>query len=160
MDRKMRRYRQELPADEVSRILRDGKVGVLAVEGDDGYPYAVPLNYVADRQCIYFHCAARGHKIDALRRNPKCSMCIIEKDDVVPEKFTSYFRSVIAFGHAEIIDDIKEKRAALMLLCDKYSLGIDAATEISKFLKPVCIVRIKIDSITGKEAIELTGERK
>lgn len=47
-----------------------------------------------------------------------------------------------------------------MLLCDKYSPGIDAATEISKFLKPVCIVRIKIDSITGKEAIELTGERK
>ena len=43
--------------------------GVLAVNGDDGYPYAIPLNYFYDRdeRKIYFHGARAGHKVDALR---------------------------------------------------------------------------------------------
>lgn len=100
IERKMRRFRQELPQDEVLRILSTGKVAVWAVSGDDGYPYAVPVNYVYDNGCLFLHSASQGHKIDAIKRNPKCSVCIIDKDDVIPEEFTSYFRSVIAFGKA------------------------------------------------------------
>ncbi|MDE6649103.1 MAG: pyridoxamine 5'-phosphate oxidase family protein [Muribaculaceae bacterium] len=155
MERRMRRIRQLLPMEESIRILKGGRVAVWAVAGDDDYPYTVPINYVYADGFVYLHCARQGHKIDAIRRNPKCSLCIIDKDDVVPEEFTSYFRSVIVFGHAEIILDQKKIEDALSLLCEKYSPGIDPSHEINKFLKNVCIVRIKIIEITGKEAIEL-----
>ena len=49
---------------------------------------------------------------------------------------------------------------ALRSLAEKYSPGIDPETEISRFIKSVCIIRIDIDIITGKEAIELTRARK
>lgn len=155
----MRRFKQQLSAEEVESILLTGKYCVMAVSGDDDYPYAVPVNYVYDGTSIYIHSAAKGHKIDALRRNHKCSLCIVDKDDVIPEEFTSYFRSVIAFGTARFVESTDEKIAALRLLGDKYSPGVDPEAEIARFIKTVSIVRIDIDSVTGKEAIELTRER-
>lgn len=159
MARTMRRFRQELPANETERILRNGKYCVMAVSGDDDYPYSVPVNYAYDGNSIYIHSASQGHKIDAIRRNPKCSLCIVDRDDVIPEEFTSYFRSVIVFGKAHFVESTEDKVAALRLLGDKYSPGIDPEAEIARFIKTVCIVRIDIDSIAGKEAIELTRER-
>lgn len=159
MARTMRRFRQELPANETERILRNGKYCVMALSGDDDYPYAVPVNYAYDGKSIYIHSASQGHKIDAIRRNPKCSLCIVDRDDVIPEEFTSYFRSVIVFGTAHFVESTEDKVAALRLLGDKYSPGIDPEAEIARFIKTVCIVRIDIDSIAGKEAIELTRER-
>lgn len=160
MTRTMRRFRQRLSADEAEKILLTGKYCVMAVSGEDDYPYAVPVNYVYDGISIYIHSASRGHKIDALRRNPKCSLCIVDKDDVIPEEFTSYFRSVVVFGKAHFVETTDEKIAALRLLSDKYSPGIDPEAEIARFIKTVCIVRIDMDDITGKEAIELTRARK
>ncbi len=156
MTRAMRRFKQQLSAEEVERILRNGKYCVMAVSGDDGYPYAVPVNYVYDGTAIFIHSAAQGHKIDALRRNPKCSLCMVDKDDVIPEEFTSYFRSVIVFGKAHFVETTDEKIAALRLLGDKYSPGIDPEAEIARFIKTVSILRIDIESVSGKEAIELT----
>lgn len=159
MERTMRRFKQELPKEETERILRTGKYAVWAVDGDDDYPYAVPVNYVYDGQSIYIHSAAQGHKIDSIKRNPNCSLCIVDKDDVIPEEFTSYFRSVIVFGRESFVEAIADKEKALRLLCDKYSPGIDPAAEINKFLKAVSIIRIDIEKISGKEAIELTKQR-
>lgn len=152
---KMRRFRQALSDEENFDILHRGKVAVWAVDGDEDYPYAVPVNYVFHAGAILIHCASQGHKIDAILRNPKCSICVIDKDDVIPEKFTSYFRSVIAFGQAEILTDRQEKIDALLRLSAKYSPGIDPTHEIDRFINVVCIVRITLESITGKQAIEL-----
>ncbi|MDE5986789.1 MAG: pyridoxamine 5'-phosphate oxidase family protein [Prevotella sp.] len=159
MERKLRRNKQELPKEVTLQILRQGKVAVWAVDGDNDYPYAVPVNYVYDNGFVYIHCAKQGHKIDAIKRNPKCSLCIIDKDDIVPEEYTCYFRSIIAFGEAVIIDTDKDKVSALKLLCNKYSKGTDPTEEINRFLKTVCIVKIRIHAITGKEAIELARKR-
>lgn len=160
MERKLRRIRQELPAEECIEILNRSKSCVWAVSGDDDYPYAVPINFVYSNDYIYIHCACQGHKLDAIRRNPKCSICVIDKDDVVPDEFTTYFKSVIAFGEAELIEEDICKIDALRLLSEKYSPGIDPMEEIAKFLKNVCIVKIHLSRITGKEAIELTRMRK
>lgn len=159
MERKMRRFRQELPENETLRILETGKVAVLALDGDNGYPYSVPVNYVYSEGYLYIHSARQGHKIDAIRRNPLCSACIIEKDDIVPEQFTSYFRSIIIFGKAEFVDDRDEIIHILKLLSHKYSPGIDPTDEIKRFIDTVCVIRIKIEHATGKEAIELTRLR-
>jgi len=98
MFREMRRFRQALSQDDCAEVLRRNSSGVLAVSGDDGYPYAVPLSYVYAGSKLYFHCAPVGHKIDAIEKNSKVSFCVIDKDEVVPEKYTTYFRSVILFG--------------------------------------------------------------
>ncbi len=159
MTRTMRRFKQQLSTEETSRILLNGKYCVMAVSGDDGYPYSVPVNYVYDGTSIYIHSAVQGHKIDALKRNSKCSLCIVDKDDVIPEEFTSYFRSAIVFGKTHFVESTDEKIAALRLLSEKYSPDIDPETEISRFIDIVCMVKIDIDNVSGKEAIELTRER-
>ena len=103
MFRKMRRNRQMLTEEECIRILETDSSGVLAVLGDDDYPYAVPLSFVyADRK-LYFHCALSGHKLDAIQRHAKVSFCVIHQDQIVPEEYTTYFQSVIAFGRIKIL---------------------------------------------------------
>ena len=121
MFREMRRKRQQLTPDECSAILRGASSGVLAVLGDGGYPYAVPLSFVYDGDRIYFHCAREGHKLDAVRRESRASFCVIDRDEVVPERYTTRYRSVIAFGRVRVIEDDGEKRAAIEKLALKYS---------------------------------------
>lgn len=153
--RGMRRCGQALPEDEAAEILRRGKVCTLALAGDDGYPYAVPLNYVYDGTSVYVHSAREGHKIDALRRSEKCSLCVVDADEVVPERFTTYFRSAIAFGRAGIVEDDAERLRALRLLSEKYAPGVDPSEELRRFFAAVCVIRITIEALSGKEAVEL-----
>ena len=119
MFREMRRKRQQLSEKEAAAVLERGTSGVLAVLGDGGYPYAVPLSYVYQDGKIYFHCAGSGHKLDGIRNCDKVSFCVIDQDEVHPEKYTTYFRSVIAFGKARILEE-DEKRKAILLLTEKY----------------------------------------
>lgn len=155
----MRRVRQLLPPEETEQILRNGKECVLALNGEDG-PYSVPVNYVIEGRCVYFHSAKEGHKIDLMRKDSRVSLCVIDKDTVVPEEFTTYFRSVIAFGKAYFVENDDEKTRVLKLLCDKYCAGISPTDEINRLLKAVAIIRIDIDHMTGKEAIELVRMRE
>ena len=113
MFRKMRRKRQELPEAETIALLESCTSGVLAVQGDDDYPYAVPLSFAYEDGKLFFHSATAGHKLDAIERNEKASFCVIAADDIVPSKFTTHFRSAIAFGKARVVTDDDEKRHAL-----------------------------------------------
>ena len=78
--RPMRRFRQELTAEECVQVLERGTHGVLAVLGDEGYPYAVPLSYVHGEGKLWFHCAQAGHKLDAIRNYNKVSFCVVDQD--------------------------------------------------------------------------------
>lgn len=159
--RGMRRKRQELSRETSEAILRKATSGVLAVNGDDGYPYAVPMSFVYQSGSIFFHSAKCGHKVDAILRNSKVSFCVIETDDVKPEEFTTYFRSVIAFGKAAIVDSAEEKMAALRLLAEKYSPGVDGfQAEVDKSFDHMIVVRLDIEHLSGKEAIELVKEHR
>ena len=116
----MRRKRQLLSAGESMDILDNGTVGVLALSGDDDYPYAVPVSYVYDNSKIYFHGAKTGHKIDAIRKCSKASFCVIDQDKIIPEEYTTYFRSVIAFGKVRILENEDDIRDAIEKLAVKY----------------------------------------
>ena len=161
MFRDMRRRKQLLPAEVTERILQAGLVGVLGVSGDDDYPYTVPVNYAYEAGKIYFHSANTGHKLDGIQRNSKVSFCVIDQDDIVPEEFTSYFRSAIAFGKASIVADDAVKQRALELLARKYSPGLEAegAAVIRDEWNNVSIVEITVEHVTGKEAIELVNKK-
>lgn len=163
MFRSMRRTKQILSSSECVAILERGTSGVLAVLGDDGFPYTIPLNYTYSNHKLFFHSAKTGHKIDAILANPKVSFCVIDQDQIVPEEYTSYFRSVIAFGKARILDTAPEIRTALEFLAMKYS---SSQTEehrnnaIEKDFKMVCIIEVTIEHLSGKEAIELVKMKK
>lgn len=157
----MRRNRQQLSREECERILGRCTSGVLALTGDGGYPYAVPLSYVYAAGTIIFHSAVQGHKVDAIRRDNRCSFCVIEQDEIRPAEFTTYFRSVIVFGRIQILESADEKVQALRLLGRRYSPNDKAGLqhEIDKSLDHVMLLRLDIEHISGKEAIELVKAR-
>ena len=158
MFREMRRKKQLLALEESTAVLECGTSGVLAVLGDHGYPYAVPISYVYDGAHIYFHCAKAGHKLDAVKRNQKASFCVIDKDEIIPEEYTSYFRSVIAFGTIRILENEQEKRDAIEKLALKYAPDDTAdhrKAAIDREWGPLCMLEMTIEHLTGKEAIEL-----
>ena len=159
MFREMRRSKQILSREATEKILREGDFGVLAVAGDDGYPYAVPISYAVDGNKIYFHSAKTGHKLDAIKNNDKVSLCVVGKHEVVAEEFTTYFSSVIAFGRIKIVEDDADpdKLRGLELLADKYSATASAerrAKELSR-LSALVVPVMTIEHLTGKAAREL-----
>ena len=161
MFREMRRKKQVLSKEECELVLERGTSGVLAVLGEGGYPYAVPLSYVYADGKIVFHCAKQGHKLDAIAKNDKVSFCVVDLDDIQPERYTTYFRSVIAFGRARVLEE-EEKRAAIEALAAKYTPEDPEGRkqEIEREYRALCVVAIEIDHLSGKEAIELVRKKK
>lgn len=157
MFREMRLKKQALTAAEAVAMLETCTAGVLAVTGDDGYPYAVPLSFAYEDGKIYFHSATKGHKIDAITRSDKVSFCVIAQDEVLPATFNTLYRSAIVFGRARLLTDDAEKRHALECLLRKYSPGYltEGRAEIEREWARVSTVEIRIDHISGKAASEL-----
>lgn len=161
MFHEIRRSKQRLPQAEVLEILSRASSGVLALAGDEGYPYAVPLSFVYSDNKLFFHSALSGHKVDAIRRCDKASFCVIDQDQVLPAQYTTAYRSVIAFGKVRLIENEAEKRAAAELLAEKYNPGRydDGQAEIAKGIDRMYIIELGIEHMTGKEGIELTRQR-
>ena len=98
MFRELRRKKQLLPEAEIIEILQSCTSGVLAVTGDNDYPYAVPLSYAYKDGKLFFHFAKTGYKIDSILKNNKVSFCVIKTDDVIQKLLppTSEVRSFLA----------------------------------------------------------------
>lgn len=161
MERKMRRFKQLLSETDSKDILNNVTNGVLSLLDPDGGVYGVPVSFAYDGdKHIYLHSAVKGHKIDCIEADSRCSFCVVGQDEIVPEEFTSYFRSVIINGRIHKVSDSDEIMKGLLLLCEKYSPGIDSDMEIAKCLNHVTVLRIDIENMTGKESIELVRKHK
>lgn len=162
MFREMRRKNQRMSNEESIAVLERGTSGVLALSGDDGYPYAVPLSYVYTDGKIIFHSAMTGHKVDAIQRCDKASFCVIDQDEVVPEKYTTFFRSVIAFGRVKVLEGEDAKRTAIDVLAKRYRPGHDheRKMEIDGAMPRLCMLEMTIEHMTGKEAIEIVRQKR
>ena len=168
--RPMRRKRQELPKEECEKILRNATAGVLSVLSDGGYPYGVPMSFVYAEGKLYFHSAVEGHKLDAIVKEDKCSFTIIDQDEIHPDEYTTYFRSVIAFGRIRRLESWEDILHGLQLLGGKYNPGdhVGLQHEIDKSIAMpsgiphtrVTVLCMEIDHISGKEAIELVRAHK
>ncbi len=161
MFREMRRGKQQLSQEDTDLVLQRGSNGILGCLGDEDYPYGVPVSYVYHKGKIYFHSAKAGHKIDALKRSPKVSLTVVDEDTIVSAEYTSYFRSVIAFGQARFTDG-DEWMDGFRALVEKYSgdqpeaakhKGITECTQSE-------IIAIDLEHVTGKEAIEYVKAKK
>ncbi|CDZ75708.1 Nitroimidazol reductase NimA [Peptoniphilus sp. ING2-D1G] len=162
MFREMRRFKQKLKEDKVDEILEKSSSGVLSLIGDEGYPYGVPLSYAYTENKLIFHTAKTGHKIDAIKNNSKASFTIIEKDQIVPEEYTTYFRSAILFGKVKIIEDRNLKLKYIKILSEKYSIPGDPGQyeEIDKLFEKFEMIEFQIEHKSGKEAKELANKQK
>lgn len=168
MFRPVRRSKQQLPHEEALAILQEGSTGILALSGDDGYPYLVPLNYlyvVADGPealgKVYFHSAKAGHKIDAIERDPKASFCVIADDTVLPDKYSTAYKSVIAFGTVRLIEgDLAHK--TLFDLGDKYNPHHEDRTleEVNSAEHKCAMIEFTIEHLTGKESHSYRKQRE
>ena len=159
--RKARRGQALCPEDS-NWILDRGSHGVLALLGDEGYPYAVPLSFARAGDTLYFHSAVSGHKLDAIAQCDKASFCVVDIDQVAAEEFTTWYKSVIAWGRVSVIEDDDEKRMALVALADKYCrAGIGAnyedmlEAEIAKSWGGCMTFKLEIEHLSGKVSKEL-----
>jgi len=150
----MRKSEREIKdKQELELVIQKGQVLHLGLSEND-VPYVVPLCYGYNSKSIYFHCAHEGKKLDIIRKNNRISFeidCDIElvKGDV-PCKFSMKYRSVIGFGRAFFVERADEKKEALKTVVKHYS---GAAYDFSdNEIKSVTVVRIEIESMTGKKS--------
>jgi len=137
---------------EAIEIIKKGSFGVLSTIGEDGFPYGVPLNYTYFDNCICFHCAQKGHKIENIDFNNKVSFCVVTKSDVLANEFDTDYESAIAFGKATVVNDDSEKKDILLSVLNKYSSEYVKAGNnyMQKYWDETKVVKIKIEYLSGK----------
>lgn len=138
--------------EDALQLLKNGGAGVLCTVSPDGRPYGVPVNYGFSREdgCVFFHCAKEGRKINNILFHPQVSFLVMGPYEVVPEKITTRFESVMVFGKAVIVEDEGEKAEKLRALCARFAPDSPWAKEGAPACADSLIVKIEIDAITGK----------
>ena len=153
MFRKMRRSPQALTHEECIDLLKSETRGVMSVIGDDGYPYGVPINHFYNEEDgkLYFHGAKFGHRVDAVKRDPKVSYCVYGQEYKKDGDWAYYVKSVICFGKAELIEERDEVEKISRLLCAKFPCTQEyVETEIEKDTKNTLLIAINIEDMNGK----------
>ncbi|MGM9567859.1 MAG: pyridoxamine 5'-phosphate oxidase family protein [Clostridia bacterium] len=160
--RTLRRKKQELTEKEILSVIARNDYGVLSIAGKDGMSYGVPLNYVYEDGCFYFHCAVEGHKLELIDENEKASFCIVDHSTVIPETFSTDYISVIAFGTVARIAEDDEKRRTLTLLADV--LGIDdeeaKRKEVESSYDHVEMLCFRVEHMTGKGSMSVIKDKE
>jgi hypothetical protein len=150
MYRELRRQDRKMETSEAEELLRQADFGFLGVAGPDGQPYVVPLNHVYVNGYVVFHCAKEGHKLDVIRANPLVSYAVCTEHEVQPEEHATRYRSAIAFGRAEVVEEFGLKKALLTALTERLAPGTRFPCS-EEHVAGTCVVRIKVDRVTGKK---------
>ena len=151
MFREMRRIGQQLSEDDCIDILTNEPRGVLALLGDNDYPYALPMSHVYVDGKIYFHGANVGHKIDAIKKHSKVSYCVMDKGIKAEGSWWYTFKSVIAFGKITILTDEQDRIDKLTHLGNKFfPTQKETEDEISRLLDRTEVFEITIEHLSGK----------
>ena len=150
--RPMRRKDRQLSLEEAWAILKETDYGILAVTGDEGWPYAVPMNYFVLDGALYLHCAQEGHKLDAIAKDDRVCFTVVAQHDLIPHQITTVYKSTVVFGRASLVEDQAERLALLAALID--TLG-DVSPEIkTKYIQTkhakTALVKISPQHITAK----------
>ncbi len=152
MFREMRRKDRSVSVGRAYEILNQADYGVLTIDGDDGYPYGVPVNHILIDDVIYFHAATEGKKFDSIMLNNKVGFTAVAYDEIAAEKLSTTYASVICMGKVFVVEG-EEKRKVLIELTKRFAsefieIGVKS---IEKSINRTAILKIEIDHITGKE---------
>lgn len=157
MFRKVRKIKNELDEKTTKEVLKKAPRGVLALNGDDGYPYGLPLNYVydEDNNVLYFHGTKTGYKIDCIEKSPKASFTALLEEGVSDDGWSKNVSSVVAYGLLEEIEDSDFARDALVKLAQKYYPSEDLIEEnIKANFKNTKMLAFHINYMTAKRVNE------
>lgn len=147
----MNRIKKQLPIEEVERILNEGTFGTLALTTPDGYPYALPLSYVYHDGSIYLHGAKKGLKIACIENQTKASFSVVGRTKVLPEKFSTLYESVVAFGTIQTVTD-ETHQLGLEKLIAKYASEYysEGMAYIQRSGEHTAVLKLTIEHVTGK----------
>mgnify|MGYP004619500683 FL=1 len=154
MFRKIRKIKNEIDKDAVDSLLHSCRRGVLSMNGEDGYPYAIPVNYYYDEanQKIYFHGAKAGYKVDCLNSCDKVCFTVFGNESIKDLEWAPYVQSVVVFGRCRLVDTNNEVLKTFMM---KYYPSVDLVDKVikedSKFVQ---MYEISIEHKSGKQAQE------
>lgn len=151
----MRRKDKEITdKHEMESILEKAIVCRIALS-DNNMPYVIPVNFGYKDDCIYFHSATEGKKIDILKKNNNICFEVDIDHEIIehtrPCSFGMKYLSVIGFGAAKIIEDIEKKKEALNIIMDHYSPGNNFEYR-ERMLNRILVIQVRIDSMTGKKS--------
>ena len=153
----MRRAKRTISDEDARSLLAKGRRATLAVNGDDGYPFAFPIDYRfdADANKIYFHGAKAGQKVDALRRSDKVCLTVMGNERLEDGEWAPYVQSVVVFGRCRLVDDAAKTEAEVRRLALKYYPSAEEVErELEKHLSAVQLYEIEIEHLTGKQVQE------
>lgn len=145
-----------LAEEQIEQLLFRVPTGSLSTLNNDGSPYVTPIHFVRIDRFIYFHGLPKGQKIDNIKKDPRVSMTVYEMDGLLldeegkPCDTNTKYQSVIISGTAAVIDDIEEKKTALLEIVKKYTPQLADSPMPENMVKGTAVVQIQIDSITGK----------
>lgn len=157
MFRELARKNKQISDEECLELLTKETRGILSVNGDDGYPYGMPMNhfYNAEDGCIYFHCGRNGHRVDALSKSDKVSFCVCEQGCREDGDWAYNVRSVIVFGRMQIVDDLTEVTRIARLLSYKFTQDEKyIQNEIKQYAKATLLLKLIPEHICGKRVKE------
>lgn len=157
MFRPIRKKKNELSTEDTKQILREARRGVLAVNGEDGYPYAIPINFIYDETAgrIYFHSSRTGYKLDAIKVCDKVCFTAYGTEIVREEAWAPYMRSAVVFGRCRLLESTPETMALLKRFAMKYSPDEALADQaILEGGRAVRMCEIEIEHLSGKEVQE------
>jgi len=152
-NQQVRRQDRLLEEEQAIRLLKESEYGVLSIQSDKAGVYGLPIDYVWDGESsLYLHCAQEGHKLDCIAKYPKVSFCIIGHTNVISNKFTTAYESIILTGEAHIGLSSDEKMKALKLILQKYCPNDQVVGQkyAEKSFHRTEVIRIDIDEFSGK----------
>ena len=153
MFRELTRKNKQISDPECIDILKNEKRGVLSVNGDDGYPYGMPMNHFYNEAdgCIYFHCGKGGHRNDALTKNDKVSFCVYDSGYRTDGEWALNIKSVIVFGRVQIVSDKETVCDITAKLSRKFTQDEEyIEREIDSFAHETILLRLCPEHICGK----------
>lgn len=156
MFRGMRRFKQQAEDEVCKEILREQVRGVLAVHGEEGYPYALPINfwYDEEKNLICIHGAPVGHKIDAMKKHEKVSFTAMNEGHIEEGGWKRHITSVIIFGRAHAVEDAERSLEIGRKIAEKVYPTQEIVDEtVAKYTFIPCW-EIEIDHMTGKNVTE------
>ena len=153
--RPLRRFKQAATEEECRALLQTAPRGILAVIGENGYPYGLPLNFIYREGKLYFHCAKEGHKVDAIRMNDKVCFTVLSEPVRNEGEWWYCLTSVVVFGHIREVTDPAEAFPLLRTLGAKYfPAGYDLEEDMRKNGPRALILELTPDHISGKHVRE------
>lgn len=153
---KMRRKDKEIEDKSIiEEILNHSEICRIALlDGDRSY--IVPMNYGFSDNCLYFHSASSGRKMDLIQKGGKVCFEMEQGSEIIRSEmacdWTARYRSVIGYGTIEILTGREDKIHGLDIIMKHYGKTGNAYLEGN--LARIVILKLTIEEISGKQSGE------